>query len=124
MFSRYARKKLNVRANPRHEICESHTLAYRRYPNVFSMNMPTEKTTTIRMGSRTLKRVDGLANAMSRSRAWVINQAVERYLDYEEWFVSEVKQALKEAERGRLLDHETVVKRWERKRAAKVDARR
>ncbi len=86
--------------------------------------MPTEKTTTVRMESRTLKRVDGLANAMSRSRAWVINQAVERYLDYEEWFVSEVKQALKEAERGRLLDHETVAKRWERKRAAKVDARR
>jgi predicted transcriptional regulator len=86
--------------------------------------MPTEKTTTIRMEGRTLKRVDGLANAISRSRAWVINQAVERYLDYEEWFVSEVKQALKEAERGRLLDHETVAKRWERKRAAKVDARR
>jgi predicted transcriptional regulator len=88
------------------------------------MNMPTEKTTTVRMESRTLKRVDGLANAISRSRAWVINQAVERYLDYEEWFVSEVKQALKEAERGRLLDHESVAKRWERKRAAKVDARR
>ena len=100
------------------------TLAHRKYPDIFSMNMPTEKTTTVRMESRTLKRVDGLANAISRSRAWVINQAVERYLDYEEWFVSEVKQALKETERGRLLDHESVVKRWERKRAVKVDARR
>jgi predicted transcriptional regulator len=86
--------------------------------------MSTEKTTTIRIEGRTLKRIDGLANAMSRSRAWVINQAVERYLDYEEWFVAEVKQALKEAESGRLVEHETVVKRWERKRAAKVDARR
>lgn len=86
--------------------------------------MSAEKTTTVRMESRTLKRVDGLANAMSRSRAWVINQAVERYLDYEEWFVGEVKQALKEAEAGQVIDHETVVKRWERKRAARVDARR
>ena len=86
--------------------------------------MPTEKTTTVRMQNRTLKRIDGLANAMSRSRAWVINQAVERYLDYEEWFVTEVTQALKEAERGRLVGHATVVKRWERKRASKVDARR
>ena len=86
--------------------------------------MGVEKTTTVRMDSRTLKRVDGLANAMSRSRAWVINQAVERYLDYEEWFVGEVKQALKEAERGRLVEHETVTKRWERKRAAQVDPRR
>jgi hypothetical protein len=29
-----------------------------------------------------------------------------------------------EAEAGQLVEHETVVKRWERKRAAKVDARR
>ena len=86
--------------------------------------MSTEKTTTVRMEGRTLKRVDALAHAMSRSRAWVINHAVERYLDYEEWFVAEVKQALKEAERGRVVDHDTVSKRWERKRAAKVDARR
>jgi len=86
--------------------------------------MSTEKTTTVRMQGRTLKRVDGLAHAMSRSRAWVINQAVERYLDYEEWFVAEVKQALKQAEAGQLVEHETVVKRWERTRAAKVDARR
>jgi predicted transcriptional regulator len=76
------------------------------------------------MEGRTLKRLDGLANAMSRSRAWVINQAVERYLDYEEWFVGEVKRALREAESGRVLEHQTVIKRWERKRAAKVDARR
>lgn len=86
--------------------------------------MSIEKTTTIRMEGRTLKRVDGLAHAMSRSRAWVINQAVERYLDYEEWFVGEVKQALKEVETGKVVDHEAVVKRWERKRAARVDARR
>jgi predicted transcriptional regulator len=94
------------------------------YPHVFCLNMGDEKITTVRMEGRTLKRVDGLANAMSRSRAWVINQAVERFLDYEEWFVGEVKQALKEAEAGQLVGHEAVVKRWERKRAARVDARR
>jgi predicted transcriptional regulator len=86
--------------------------------------MKVAKTTTIRMGSRTLKRVDGLARAMSRSRTWVINHAVERYLDYEEWFVGEVKQALAEARGGGLVEHEAVVKAWERKRAAQVDTGR
>jgi predicted transcriptional regulator len=86
--------------------------------------MGAEKTTTIRMEGRTLKRVDGVARAMSRSRAWVINQAVERFLDYEEWFVAEVKLGLAEANAGQVIDHEAVVKSWERKRAAKVDARR
>jgi predicted transcriptional regulator len=28
----------------------------------------------------------------------VINQAIERYLDYEEWFVSAVNRGLKEGE--------------------------
>jgi predicted transcriptional regulator len=99
-------------------------VAGQMYSDVFCLSMGVEKTTTVRMEGRMLKRVDGLANSMSRSRAWVINQAVERYLDYEEWFVSEVRQALKETEAVQLVDHVTVVKRWERKRAAKVDARR
>ncbi len=78
------------------------------------------------MDPTTLNRVDGIARATNRSRASVINQAVERYLDYEEWFVSEVKKGLKEVEAGELLEHEAVVKAWENKRAAKakVDARR
>jgi predicted transcriptional regulator len=86
--------------------------------------MGSEKTTTVRLESRTLKRVDGLANAMSRSRAWVINQAIEHYLDYEEWFVGGVKHALKQVEAGEVLEHGEVLKRLERKRAARLDSRR
>jgi predicted transcriptional regulator len=86
--------------------------------------MSAEKTTTIRMDPRTLKRVDGIAQAMSRSRAWVINEAIERYLDYEEWFVGAVKRGLKEAETGELVEHQAVVRGWVNKREAKVDARR
>ena len=94
------------------------------YSTVFSLIMTGEKTTTIRMNSRTLKRVDRIARAMSRSRAWVINDAVERYLDYEEWFVATVKRGLKEAAAGELVEHDAVVRRWESKRGGKVDARR
>jgi predicted transcriptional regulator len=86
--------------------------------------MGVEKTTTIRMDGRTLKRLDGVARVMSRSRTWVINQAIERYLNYEEWFVAQVKQGLKEAKAGKVVEHEAVVKAWEGKRAAKMDARR
>jgi predicted transcriptional regulator len=74
--------------------------------------------------ARTLKRVDGLARAVSRSRSWGVNQALERYLEYEEWFTAEVAKGMKEAETGRVTDHESLVKAWERKRAAEVDSRR
>jgi predicted transcriptional regulator len=54
----------------------------------------------------------------------VINHAIERYLDYEEWFVGAVKQGLKQADTGEVVEHEVVAKAWEEKGAAKVDARR
>ena len=94
------------------------------YAYVFSLNMSSEKTTTIRMNEATLKRVDGVARAMSRSRAWVINQAVERYIDYEDWFVAEVKEGLKEVRAGAVVEHEAVMRQWERMRAGKMDPRR
>ena len=80
------------------------------------MKTPKETTATVRIDSRTLKRLGGLARKRSRSRALVITEAVERYLEYEEWFASEVRKGLKEAERGKLVDHEAVVREWEGRR--------
>jgi len=42
------------------------------------------KTTTVRINDNTLGRIDGLATTLSRSRSWIINQAIERFIDYEE----------------------------------------
>ncbi len=44
------------------------------------------RTASIRLDREKLERLDRLAAALSRSRAWVINQSIDRYLDYEEWF--------------------------------------
>jgi predicted transcriptional regulator len=67
--------------------------------------------TTIRIDGEILGRVDGLAEALSRSRSWVINQAIERFLDYEEWYVKEVKDGLTEVERGEIAtDKEAAAK--------------
>ena len=70
------------------------------------------KATTIRLDNDTLGRIDGLANNLSRSRSWVINQAIERFLDYEEWFVQEVKDGLNEVERGDIATDEEVIARF------------
>jgi predicted transcriptional regulator len=67
------------------------------------------KATTIRIDDDTLYRVDGLANTLSCTRSWVINQAVERFLDYEEWFVQKVQDGLKEIGRGDIATDDEVV---------------
>ena len=55
------------------------------------------KATTIRMEDAMLNRVDSMAKSINRSRTWIINQAVEHFLSYEEWFVQEVKAGINEA---------------------------
>ena len=70
------------------------------------------KTTTVRIHDDVMGRIDGLAKALSRSRSWVINQAIERFLEYEEWFVKEVKDGLEEAGRGETATHEEVIDRF------------
>src|SRR6266481_4742097 len=92
------------------------------YSSVFYLNMrQSDKATTIRLTPRTLKRLDALAKAMNRTRTWVMQQAVEGYLDYNEWFVRQVEEGLADVKAGRVVPHEEVVemvKRWE----AKADA--
>ena len=66
------------------------------------------KTTTIRMDDTVLDRLDSMAKSLNRSRAWVISQAIERFLSYEEWFVREVEAGLAEARRGDLASSEEI----------------
>ncbi len=70
------------------------------------------KATTIRIDDEMLGRVDGLAKALSRSRSWVINQAIDRFTDYEEWYIKEVKDGLAEVERGEIATDEVVVAKF------------
>lgn len=58
------------------------------------------KATTVRMEDNLLQRVDGIAKSLNRPRSWIINQALERFVNYEEWYVQEVKDGLAEVENG------------------------
>lgn len=70
------------------------------------------KATTIRMDDAVLNRIDAMAKSLNRSRAWVVSQAIERFLGYEEWFVREVEAGLKEASRGEVASQEEVAARF------------
>ena len=56
-----------------------------------------------------LGRADRIAKALSRSRNWVIQQAVDRYLNYEEWFVQQVTAGLEDVKRGKTIPHDDVM---------------
>lgn len=66
------------------------------------------KATTIRMEDKMLDRIDSMAKSLSRSRTWIINQALERYISYEDWFAHEVKSGLDEMQNEDLSSHDEV----------------
>ena len=70
------------------------------------------KATTIRINDDKLDRIDGLPKALNRSRSWVINQAVDRFLSYEEWFVNEVRDGMAEMTRGEIASHDEAVEKF------------
>ena len=72
------------------------------------------RATTIRMEDAVLERVDTMAKSVNRSRTWVINQAVERFLSYEEWFVQEVQSGMNEAANGEFASQKKVEERFSR----------
>ncbi len=58
------------------------------------------RATTIRVDDEILSRLDGLAQSAGRSRSYLIQEALARYLEYETWFAAEVTAGLAEAEAG------------------------
>ncbi len=72
------------------------------------------RVTTVRFEDDVLRRLDGLAEVMNRPRNWVIQQAVDQYLHYEEWFVEQVKTGLREVEEGKVASRDKVIARFKK----------
>jgi len=74
------------------------------------------KATTIRMDDEMLSRVDAMADHLNRSRSWLINRAIDSFLNHEEWLVKEIENGLAEARRGDLATEDEVTaqfNKWE-----------
>lgn len=83
------------------------------------------RVTSIRLSDELVGRLDALAAAVDRPRAWVIEQAIVRYVEEEAWQVAALTEALAEYRAGRvtLHDHDAVMERLEaRLRATTGDA--
>lgn len=51
-----------------------------------------------------------LAAEQGRDLKAVVREAVERLVDYDEWFIREVEKGLAAADRGDFVDHEEIGK--------------
>ena len=56
-----------------------------------------------------------LATEQGRETRALVREAVERFVDYDEWFVREVEKGLAAADRGELIEHEEIGKLIDRR---------
>ncbi len=49
-----------------------------------------------------------MATRQGRAAETLVEEAVERLVDYDEWFLQEVDKALAAADRGEFVEHEAV----------------
>jgi len=69
-----------------------------------------EKTVSFRADSRKIEALDALAALQERDRSSVLNEAVDYYLDLNQYHIALIEQGIKQADAGELVDHAEVEK--------------
>ena len=88
---------------------------------------PMPSTTfTVRVETDVKKRLEKLAKSTGRSRSFLTAEALNTYLDVNEWQVAGIKQAVESLDRGEGVSHKEVkdwVGSWGRRRERPVPKR-
>lgn len=65
---------------------------------------------TARVDQETLDLVDTLATRTKRSRAWIVAEAIRRYVSDQTAFLDFVQEGLDDLDEGRWISHEDLVR--------------
>jgi predicted transcriptional regulator len=68
-------------------------------------------TFTVRLDATAKKRLEKLAKSTGRSRSFLAAEAINEYLDVNEWQIAGIKRALASLDRGEGVSHQRV-KAW------------
>ena len=74
-------------------------------------------TITARIPARLAKRLEAYAKAAQRTRSWVVQDILDRYVDGEMAFVEAVNVGLRELDAGLGIPHDEVIRRLREKSA-------
>ena len=79
-------------------------------------------TITIRTDPEVAEQITTLAKAMERSRKWVIEEALKRYIQEQAWQVEGIRDAMAALDRGEGITHDDVMAEMDNLIEAKIQA--
>jgi predicted transcriptional regulator len=54
------------------------------------------------------QKINRIAAEQGRDSASLVREAVERFMDYDEWFLREVEKGIAAADRGEFVEHDEI----------------
>lgn len=76
---------------------------------------PMKQPVNFRLENDKIAALDRLAKSLDRDRSYLLTEAVNSYLELHEWQIEQIQEGIREADAGRLIDHDIVVKRMRKK---------
>jgi predicted transcriptional regulator len=78
-----------------------------------------KQTVSFRMESGKVAALDALADSLDRDRTYLLNEAIQSYLDLQQWQLDEIRAGLADADAGRVVDHKKIramATKWRRRK--------
>jgi predicted transcriptional regulator len=74
-----------------------------------------KQTVSFRLTSDKVSALDELANSLDRDRTYLLAEAVQAYLDTQQWHLEQIRAGIAEADAGKVIEHRRVksmASRW------------
>lgn len=72
------------------------------------LNIMEKQTVSFRLESEKVAALDALADFMDRDRTYLLSEAVQAYLDTQQWHLEQIQAGIAEADADLVLDHARV----------------
>ena len=79
--------------------------------------MKSPKTVTFRMETNKVEQLDAYAEQDRRDRSYLLNEAVDRYLEVRQLQVARIEEGIRQAPEGNPMEHSEVVSRLRKRHA-------
>lgn len=70
---------------------------------------------SLRLPKGTKERLQELADATGRTKAFLVQDAIERYLELESWQIKAIQEGLKAVDEGKIVSLENIKEEWKLK---------
>ena len=70
------------------------------------------KTVSFRLSADKIAELDALGKAQVRDRTFLLNEAVDAYLEVQRWQIAHIEESIRQADSGLGRPHQEVAAKW------------